>query len=115
VTETASAGLIDPRTGRVDVVERFRQWVEAGRPPLIVDDTAPCTTDVDDPEEGPVQCARLSRYIVERSDFDASFGALGGGEEACEGHLQETVDWMIDGSSDKTEIRAVVTIRWNKP
>jgi hypothetical protein len=106
---------------KIDVAERFRQWVDAGRPPLTVDDTALCAAGVrggcceDGDDHGWRECLKPSRYIVERSDFDASFGELGGGAEACEEHLQETIDGMIDGSSDKTEIRAVVTIRWNKP
>src|SRR3954454_2986563 len=103
-----------------DVAERFRRWVDAGRPPLTVDDTALCVAGVKDEghedadDHGWRECLKPSRYIVERSDFDASFGELGGGAESCEEHLQETVDTMVDGSSDKNEIRAVVTIRWNE-
>jgi hypothetical protein len=58
------------------------------------------------------KCVRPSRYVVERSDGDRSFGAGGGTEESCEEHLVETVAGMVDGDE---QVRAVVTIRWTGP
>lgn len=96
---------------------RFREWVAAGRPPLTVDDTAVCVAGVKDEgsedadENGWRECYKRSAFIVERSDEDPSFGELGGGAEACEEHVWETIFSMMDG--DDT-IRAVVTPRWAK-
>jgi len=53
-------------------------------------------------------CEATSRFVVERSDGDQSFG-WDGKHEACEGHLAEVVDGMIGGYS---QVQAVVTIRW---
>lgn len=58
------------------------------------------------------KCARPSRYVVERSDGDRSFGSRDGTEESCEEHLVETVAGMVDGDE---HVRAVVSIRWNEP
>jgi hypothetical protein len=58
------------------------------------------------------KCVRPSRYVVERSDGDTSFGTNGGTEESCEQHLVEAVAGMVDGDE---HVRAVVTIRWDEP
>lgn len=100
--------------------KRYHQWVDAGRPPLHVEDGATCGYGVETGEtvalvEGDAptyeDCGKPSRFVVERSDGDESFGLLGGGEESCEEHLAETVAGMIGGD----EVRAVVSIRWDKP
>jgi hypothetical protein len=56
-------------------------------------------------------CEAISRFAVERSDGDQSFG-WDGRHESCETHLAEVVSGMVDG--DET-VRAVVAIRWDQP
>jgi len=79
-------------------------------PPLTADDSAKCTEVVSDSEEGDHECSEPSRFVVERSDGDKSYGSGGGTEEACEAHLADVVSGMVDGD---THIQAVVSIRWD--
>ena len=58
-----------------------------------------------------VECRQVSRFQVSRSDGDQSYGT-GGGAEACEDHLTDAVLGMVDGDE---QVRAVVTVRWDKP
>lgn len=78
---------------------------------LTVDENVKCSAVVPDEEEDAVPCGALSRYQVARSDGDESFGINGGSDEACEEHLAEAIDGMINGD---TGITAAVTIRWDK-
>lgn len=79
---------------------------------LTVQDDATCGSVVVVDEDDAYPCGAPSRYLVERSDGDKSYGEHGGSAEACEQHLAETVDGMADG--DET-VQAVVTIRWDEP
>lgn len=54
-------------------------------------------------------CPAMSRYVVERSDGDQSFG-WDGKHESCAAHLAEVVSGMVAGDD---KVRAVVTIRWD--
>lgn len=78
---------------------------------VTAEDDAFCHYDVEDEEEGPRECGKLSRYVVARSDGDTAFGSGGGTEESCEEHLAEIVPGMVNGDE---HVRAVVTIRWDK-
>jgi hypothetical protein len=78
---------------------------------LTAEDDAFCRYDVEDEEEGPRECGKLSRNVVARSDGDTDFGSGGGTEESCEEHLAEIVAGMVNGDD---HVRAVVTIRWDK-
>jgi hypothetical protein len=77
-----------------------------------------CTADVEgDVEDGDGRryaepCGAPSRFIVERSDLDPSWGAEAGAEEACAGHLAGMVLGMISGD---TNVSAIVTVRWDGP
>jgi hypothetical protein len=51
-------------------------------------------------------CGAVSRFVVDRSDGDESFGW----GESCEEHLAEVVSSMIDGDP---AITAIVTVRWD--
>lgn len=73
---------------------------------------AVCAAPVDDEEEGPHDCGKLSRYVVSRSDRNTSYGEGGGTAEACEDHLSDAVTGMVDGDEN---VRAVVAIRWTPP
>ncbi len=79
---------------------------------LTVSDDAKCTEVVgdDEDEDGPHECGKLSRFVVERSDGDKTYGSGGGTEEACPQHLADVVSGMVDGD---TGVRAVVSIRWD--
>lgn len=57
-----------------------------------------------------VRCDSPSRFIVERSDGDKSYGINGGSEEACDKHLAEAVIAMLDGNES---LKAIVTVRWD--
>lgn len=85
-----------------------------GGTPLTVQPDAVCGGLVPDPgdAEFAYDCANHSRFLVERSDGDKSFGENGGSTEACAGHLADAVTGMIDGDEN---IRAIVSIRWNAP
>ena len=72
-------------------------------PPLTADPSVPCTAAFDDDGE---YCRSLSRFAVERSDRDPSFGV----QEACEAHLADAVTGMADGNED---VHAIVRIRWD--
>jgi hypothetical protein len=80
---------------------------------LTVDPAVTCQWDVKpaDPEDAYEVCGKTSRFVVERSDGDRSFG-WDGKHESCEGHLAEVVAGMVDGND---QIRAIVTIRWDEP
>jgi hypothetical protein len=73
------------------------------------DPAVTCQEWVPDPENGPDLCTAMSRYVVERSDGDRSFGH-DGKHESCEAHLAGVVTDMVAGFAD---VRAVVTIRWD--
>lgn len=75
--------------------------------PLAVSRDAACTA-VKDEDEG--ECGRPSRFVVERSDGDESFGSGLGTEESCGEHLPDTVLAMVNGDES---VQAVVTIRWS--
>lgn len=77
--------------------------------PLAVSRDARCTA-VRRAEDGR-ECGRTSRFVVERSDGDESFGSGGGTEESCGKHLRDTVLAMVSGDEG---VRAVVTIRWDE-
>jgi hypothetical protein len=83
-----------------------------GGEPITVEDNARCGSVVVVDEDDAYPCGAPSRYLVERSDGDTSYGENGGSAEACDEHLAETVDGMVHG--DDT-VRAIVTIRWDKP
>jgi hypothetical protein len=55
-------------------------------------------------------CTAMSRFVVERSDGDQSFG-WDGKHESCAGHLADVVTGMVSGD----DVRAVVAIRWDRP
>lgn len=57
----------------------------------------------------PHPCTATSRYVVERSDGDQSFG-WDGKHESCEAHLADVVSGMVNGD----DVGAVVTIRWDR-
>lgn len=79
---------------------------------LTADDSITCNAFVDSEEDGLWdQCTKPSRFVVERSDGDKSYGTCDGTEESCEEHLADAVSGMVDGDEG---VRAVVTIRWNK-
>jgi hypothetical protein len=78
--------------------------------PLAVSRDARCTAVRRAEDRG--ECGRTSRFVVERSDGDESFGSGGGTEESCGKHLPATVLAMVSGD---TGVRAVVTIRWDEP
>ena len=69
-----------------------------------------CTTPVEDEEEGPHDCGKPSRFIVARSDLDASYGSGGGTDEACEDHLAGSVAGMLEGDPS---LHAIVIVRWD--
>ncbi len=58
------------------------------------------------------ECGALSRFVVERSDGDKTYGSGGGTEESCEAHLGVTDAGMVDGD---VKVTAIVTIRWEYP
>lgn len=83
--------------------------------PLEVDPAVTCTAYV--PIEGgdageAEECGAPSRFVVECSDGDKSYGSGGGTEESCEAHLAETVAGMVAGD---VNVHAIVTIRWEPP
>lgn len=78
--------------------------------PLRVDPSVTCTGIAEDAEGATDFCGQPSRFAVERSDGDTSFGAGGGTEEVCESHLADAVLGMIGGNANVT---AIVTIRWD--
>lgn len=78
--------------------------------PLRADPSAVCTGTTEDEGGETDLCGKPSRFVVERSDGDTSFGAGGGTEEACETHLADAVLGMADGDASVT---AIVTIRWD--
>lgn len=92
---------------------RYQKWKMAGRPPLAIDTEDTCTAlvdaDIDDGEPAYEPCGKTSCYLVERSDGDESFGALGGADEACTEHVGETIHGMMGGDES---LRAIVTPRW---
>jgi hypothetical protein len=99
---TAARRLLDePGTGRE------RQEPPAG---LLADPSITCTFIVDDGGSAGV-CHEISRFAVARSDGDPSYGAKGGTEEACEGHLADAVCGMVDGDEN---VQAIVTLRWDR-
>jgi hypothetical protein len=71
-----------------------------------------CAVPVDDEEEGPHDCGKLSRFVVARSDRDTSYGEGGGTAEACGGHLADVAAGMVGGDE---RIQAVISVRWDKP
>jgi hypothetical protein len=78
---------------------------------LTVDENVKCSAIVDHGgEDGIGPCGKPSRFVVERSDQDESYGVNGGSEESCEEHLAEAVTGMINGDA---EITAIVTPRWD--
>lgn len=91
-----------------------REAAESGRPSgataLFADWTITCQQDVPVFDDDPAPCPVMSRYVVERSDGDQSFG-WDGRHESCEAHLAEVVSRMVNGD----DVRAVVTIRWDAP
>lgn len=99
----------------LDVADAIREQTTAARPgdaaSLTASDSVKCTEIVGDEEDedGLHECGKMSRYVVERSDGDTSFGSGGGTEEACEEHLSDVVVGMVNGDD---RIRAVVSIRW---
>lgn len=82
--------------------------------PLSVADGMICEWAVDDAVSGgSIDCGRLSRYRVERSDRDGSFYPDPDnrpGQEACDIHLAGTVVALMDGDD---KITATVTVRWD--
>lgn|SRR5487761_935269 len=85
------------------------------RTPLGTSEAAPayvaCSAIAGHGDDEAEPCGKPSRFLVERSDGDRSYGINGGSDESCEEHLTETVAGMIDGDEN---VRAVVTIRWDK-
>ena len=77
---------------------------------LTIDETVKCSATVVVDEDDAYPCRAPSRYQVARSDGDESYGINGGSDEACDEHLAETVDGMVDGDA---EVTALVTIRWD--
>ena len=66
-----------------------------------------------DPESDPEWCENLSWFVVERSDGKSPVAALPDMDharsEACEYHLAEVIDWMLEGDEN---LHAIVTPRW---
>lgn len=97
----------------VMTIDRLLDDVEAAAP-LTVDPGATCQEDIADPDDGETligSCSEPSRFVVERSDRDQSFG-WDGKHESCEAHLADVVLGMVGGDD---QVRAVVTIRWDGP
>lgn len=107
----AAAETPNAKAGR-----RYQKWKMAGRPSLAIEEDVTCTAgvevEIDDGFEFNAYepCGKPSHYLVERSDGDESWGALGGAEEACGEHVGETIHGMMGG--DDT-LHAIVTPRWD--
>jgi hypothetical protein len=78
--------------------------------PLFADPAAVCTGITEDEGGETDLCGKPSRFVVERSDGDTSYGGGGGTEEACETHLLDAVTGMIAGD---VNVQAIVMIRWD--